>query len=149
MFFVFSNDSISNSIFFLKVKSSKKILIKSSIKKYDNIEMPKLSNYRELTILSLSSITLAHIDRLWIYSYDDLYAYGNYAIAFVGASIIQLIIQPFYKTFFSKYSELYNTSSNNFYNVFISSTILLPFFNIASVNLIFSQKIFLIFGLVK
>ena len=63
--------------------------------------MPKLSNYtRELTILSLSSITLAHIDRLWIYSYDDLYAYGNYAIAFVGASIIQLIIQPFYKTFF-------------------------------------------------
>ena len=50
--------------FFLKVKSSKKILIKSSIKKYDNIEMPKLSNYtRELTILSLSSITF-HIDRL-------------------------------------------------------------------------------------
>ena len=101
MFFVFSNDSINQFNFFLKGKIFKKILIKSSIKKYDNIEMPKLSNYtRELTILSLSSITLAHIDRLWIYSYDDLYAYGNYAIAFVGASIIQLIIQPFYKTFF-------------------------------------------------
>ena len=135
--------------FFLKVKSSKKILIKSSIKKYDNIEMPKLSNYtRELTILSLSSITLAHIDRLWIYSYDDLYAYGNYAIAFVGASIIQLIIQPFYKTFFSKYSELYNTSSNNFYNVFISSTILCAsFLTIASVNLIFFSENILNFWL--
>ncbi len=108
---------------FLRLKAYKKIFIRNIDYKNVNVELPKLTNYtKQLTILSLSSIILAHIDRIWVYSTGDMYYYGNYAIAFVGASLIQLIIQPFYKTFFSKYSELFNSNNKNFSLIFISST---------------------------
>lgn len=64
----------------------------------------------QITILSFASITLAHLDRLWAFTESDLSSYSIYAIAFSGASILQLVIQPLYKTYFSRYSQLKNSS---------------------------------------
>lgn len=71
-------------------------------------------NYRfHLTILSISSLILAHLDRLWSLVDNTLQNYSTYVIAFTAAGLLQLIIQPFYKTFFPKYSSFFNNKKDS------------------------------------
>ena len=91
---------------------------------------------KNLTILSFASIILAHLDRIWALVVDDLQYYGYYAIAFTGASMIQLIIQPFYKTYFSKYSSYAKSNYDELLLLFHSSSIICNgVLTIISVNL--------------
>lgn len=79
---------------------------------------------KNLTILSFASIILGHLDRIWALIIDDLEFYGYYAIAFTGASCLQLIIQPFYKTYFSKYSSYCKSNYDELLILFHSSSII-------------------------
>lgn len=99
---------------------------------------------KSLTILSFSSVLLANLDRVWAFVVKDLEFYGYYAIAFTGASFLQLIIQPFYKTFFAKYSIHAASDYDRLLKVFQSSSILCNgILTIVSVNLIFHSEFLL------
>ena len=99
-----------------------------------NDELKKYS--KNLTILSFASITLGHLDRIWTLIVDNLESYGYYAIAFTGASFLQLIIQPFYKTYFSKYSSYAKSNYEELLRLFHSSSIICNgVLTIISVNL--------------
>ena len=105
--------------------------------KHDYFPDDVLNRYtKNLTILSFASITLGHLDRIWALIVDDLEFYGYYAIAFTGASCLQLIIQPFYKTYFSKYSSYGKSNYDELLKLFHSSSIICNgVLTIISVNL--------------
>ena len=99
---------------------------------------------KNLTILSFASITLANLDRIWALIIDDLEFYGYYAIAFTGASFIQLIIQPFYKTYFAKYSSYSKFDYDKLLQLFQSSSIMCNgLLTITSVNLFIHSEFLL------
>ena len=87
---------------------------------YFNINLAQLSPERNFiksnnndlkgfTLLSIASIVLLNLDKVWATSNIDINYYSGYAIAITGANALHLIIQPLYKTFFPRYSN----STNN------------------------------------
>lgn len=78
-----------------------------------------------LMILSFSSIMFSHLDRIWVLSTRGITDYGLYAISFTAASILQLVIQPFYKAYFPKFSEMASAKPNQLAVLFFSSSVII------------------------
>lgn len=139
MFFVFQSILSLFQFLLLRFLARKQLNISKGITQdlldySPNDELKKYS--KNLTILSFASITLGHLDRIWALIVDNLEFYGYYAIAFTGASFLQLIIQPFYKTYFSKYSSYAKSNYEKLLQLFHSSSIICNgVLTIISVNL--------------
>lgn len=111
---------------FYKKKIFERLVLKFGAKStldHEKIQ-DKKSYIRQITILSFASISLSHMDRLWVFLEDNLTSYSIYAIAFSGASIIQLVIQPLYKTYFSRYSKLKDAPFDDKMKSLVSSLII-------------------------
>lgn len=138
-FFIFQATLSLFQFFFLRSLTRNHLGISKNytLVKHDYSLNDELKRYtKNLTILSFASITLGHLDRIWALIVDDLEFYGYYAIAFTGASCLQLIIQPFYKTYFSKYSSYAKSNYNELLILFHSSSIICNgVLTIISVNL--------------
>lgn len=69
-----------------------------------NFTKSKNNDLKGFTLLSIASIILLHLDKVWATSNIDISYYSKYAVAITGANALHLIIQPLYKTFFPRYS---------------------------------------------
>jgi O-antigen/teichoic acid export membrane protein len=59
-----------------------------------------------MALTALCAVLLASADRLVLSRMVSMEALGQYAVAFAGSGLLQLGIQPFYRTFFPRYTEL-------------------------------------------
>jgi O-antigen/teichoic acid export membrane protein len=55
---------------------------------------------------SIVGVVIANADRLLISQMLSTTDLGHYAVAFVGCSVIQMLLVPFYRVFFPRYSQL-------------------------------------------
>lgn len=55
---------------------------------------------------SVASVLLANVDRIALSKMEPTVELGKYAVAFTATGLLQLGIQPFYRAFFPRYSEL-------------------------------------------
>jgi O-antigen/teichoic acid export membrane protein len=62
-----------------------------------------------MAITSVSAALLANIDRIALSKMVSTEELGRYAIAFTATGLIQMGIQPFYRAFFPRYTELVST----------------------------------------
>ncbi|MFY7865820.1 lipopolysaccharide biosynthesis protein [Roseateles sp.] len=59
-----------------------------------------------MALTAVCAVLLASADRIVLSRMVSMEALGQYALAFAGAGLLQLGIQPFYRTFFPRYAEL-------------------------------------------
>lgn len=59
-----------------------------------------------IALTSFAAVALANIDKVILSKMVTTRELGNYSIAFSATGILQLAIQPFYKTYFPRYSQL-------------------------------------------
>lgn len=59
-----------------------------------------------MALTALCAVLLASADRVVLSRMVGTEALGQYAVAFAGSGLLQLGIQPFYRTFFPRYAEL-------------------------------------------
>ncbi len=59
-----------------------------------------------MALTALCAVLLASVDRLVLSRMVSIEALGQYSVAFTGSGLLQLGIQPFYRTFFPRYTEL-------------------------------------------
>jgi O-antigen/teichoic acid export membrane protein len=64
-------------------------------------------------LTALCAVLLASADRIVLSRMVGTDALGQYAVAFVGSGLLQLGIQPFYRTFFPRYAELLSRSDHD------------------------------------
>jgi O-antigen/teichoic acid export membrane protein len=57
-------------------------------------------------INSILAVLIASSDRLILSKMETAYEFGTYALAFTAAGLLQLGIQPFYRVYFPRFSEL-------------------------------------------
>jgi O-antigen/teichoic acid export membrane protein len=65
-----------------------------------------------MALTSLTAVLLANIDRLVLSRMVTTEELGKYSIAFAATGILQLGIQPFYRAFFPRYSELVSSGNS-------------------------------------
>ena len=63
-----------------------------------------------MALTALCAVLLASADRIVLSRMVGASELGQYAVAFAGAGLLQLAIQPFYRTFFPRYAELVSRS---------------------------------------
>lgn len=98
-----------------------------------------------MALTSITAILLSNIDRIAISKILPTSELGKYAIAFTASGFLQLGIQPFYRSFFPRYSELFSLGANlRLKNEYFSSCrmIAIIIISIASVSFFFAQDIF-------
>jgi O-antigen/teichoic acid export membrane protein len=87
----------------------KKITSLENIKANFNFALLKSSSRFTfgMAITSFSVVILANADRIMISKLLTTAELGKYAIAYTATGLLQLGIQPFYRTFFPRFSELF------------------------------------------
>lgn len=61
-----------------------------------------------MALTSIAAVMISNVDRIAISKILPVSELGKYAIAFTATGLLQLGIQPFYRAFFPRYSELYS-----------------------------------------
>jgi O-antigen/teichoic acid export membrane protein len=61
-----------------------------------------------MALTAVAAILMSNIDRIAISNMLSTTELGMYAVAFTATGILQLAIQPFYRSFFPKFSELFS-----------------------------------------
>jgi O-antigen/teichoic acid export membrane protein len=59
-----------------------------------------------MALTALSAVMLANADRIALSKMVSTAEFGRYAVAFTATGLLQLAIQPFYRAFFPRYSQL-------------------------------------------
>ena len=84
-----------------------------------------------MAVTAFSGIMIANVDRIVLSKLLLTNDLGKYAVAFAAAGLIQMGIQPFYRAYFPRFSELVSSGSSELKNVYFSSnylmaTVLIP-----------------------
>lgn len=98
-----------------------------------------------MALTSIAAVLLANVDRIAISKILPASELGRYAIAFTASGFLQLGIQPFYRSFFPRYSELYSLGDDlSLKNEYFSSSrmIAIIIISIGSISFFFAQDIF-------
>ena len=66
-----------------------------------------------MALTALCAVFLASADRIVLSRMVSTEALGQYAVAFAGSGLLQLGIQPFYRTFFPRYAELFSRADHD------------------------------------
>jgi O-antigen/teichoic acid export membrane protein len=64
-----------------------------------------------MALTSIAAVLISNIDRLALSKILPVSELGKYAVAFTATGLLQLGIQPFYRAFFPRYSELYSSGN--------------------------------------
>jgi O-antigen/teichoic acid export membrane protein len=59
------------------------------------------------------AVVIANADRLLIGSFHTTADVGRYSVAFIGSSVIQMLLTPFYRVYFPRFSALVASSDGN------------------------------------
>lgn len=100
-----------------------------------------------MSLTSIFALILANFDRVLITIMLNTEDLGYYTIAYSAAIILQMGIQPFYKSYYPRYSELFQKQDNNklekeyFKSCSMMSSVMLPIIFIA---FLFSDELFII-----
>lgn len=62
-----------------------------------------------MALTAISAVLLANVDRIALSKLMSTAELGKYAVAFTATGLLQMGIQPFYRAFFPRYSELVST----------------------------------------
>ncbi len=98
-----------------------------------------------MALTSFAAVALSNIDKVILSKMVTTRELGNYSIAFSATGILQLAIQPFYKTYFPRYSQLITennilkTSYEYFRSCQLMATILI---SISVVGFVFAPYLF-------
>ena len=65
---------------------------------------------KQMALTSLLAVCISNADRLFVFKLLPVEDFGRYSLAFTATGLLQLAIQPFYRSFFPLFSELF---SNN------------------------------------
>jgi O-antigen/teichoic acid export membrane protein len=66
-----------------------------------------------MALTAICAVLLASADRIVLSRMVSTEALGQYAVAFAGSGLLQMGIQPFYRTFFPRYAELASQSDHD------------------------------------
>jgi O-antigen/teichoic acid export membrane protein len=98
-----------------------------------------------MALTSIAAVLICNVDRIAISKILSVMELGKYAVAFTATGLLQLGIQPFYRAFFPRFSELYSLgdyeklkSEYFFSNKLISIFII----TLGSICLFFAEEIF-------
>lgn len=67
---------------------------------------------RGMALTSIAAVLISNVDRIAISKILPASELGKYAVAFTATGLLQLGIQPFYRAFFPRYSELYSSGDH-------------------------------------
>jgi O-antigen/teichoic acid export membrane protein len=98
-----------------------------------------------MAVTSLSAVLLANIDRLVLSRMVTTVDLGKYSIAFAATGILQLGIQPFYRAFFPRYSELVSSGNSiQLEKEYFASTRIVAIFiiTIGIIGFVFANELF-------
>lgn len=127
----------------------KQISTASSYKPSFNFKIiKKVSNFsKHMALTSLLAVSISNIDRLLVFKLLPTEDLGRYSLAFTATGFLQLAIQPFYRSFFPRYSELFSNKKQAalereyfFSNKLISFLII----SIAIICIVFASEIFFV-----
>ena len=100
-----------------------------------------------MAMTSICAVLLANVDRIGISMLLSASELGKYAIAFTATGLLQLGIQPFYRTYFPRYSELYSKGEiiklrrEYLVSTMMIASILVP---LGSIGFFFAEGIFFV-----
>ncbi len=98
-----------------------------------------------MALTSIAAVLISNIDRIAISKILSASELGKYAVAFTATGLLQLGIQPFYRAFFPRYSELFSLGdyeklkSEYFFSNKIIAIIIIT---LGSICLFFAEDIF-------
>jgi O-antigen/teichoic acid export membrane protein len=98
-----------------------------------------------MALTSFAAVLLANVDRIFLSILVSAEALGKYSVAFTATGILQLAIQPFYKVYFPRYSELVKSGESEKIETeyFQSCQIMAAFIiSIAIVGIVFAPSLF-------
>jgi len=86
----------------------------------------------QMALTSFLAVLIANLDRILVLKMLPTEDFGRYTLAITATGFLQLAIQPFYRSFFPKFSELYgNKDISNLENEYFIGNKLLSFSLIA------------------
>lgn len=96
-----------------------------------------------IAITSIGALIISNVDRIALAAFTDTTELGKYALAVTAAVILQMGIQPFYKSYYPRYSELIGNKKElrrvYFESCQIMASITIP---IMIISLVMAPKIF-------
>jgi O-antigen/teichoic acid export membrane protein len=98
-----------------------------------------------MALTTIVSVIMANADRIILSKMTVLSDLGLYAIAFTATGLLQLVIQPFYRTYYPVYSEVVsNGNESQIQNEYFESTKLFStfFFPISLSAIFFAPQLF-------
>jgi O-antigen/teichoic acid export membrane protein len=63
---------------------------------------------KHMALTSLLAVSISNLDRLFVFKLLPVDDFGRYSLAFTATGLLQLAIQPFYRSFFPLFSELFS-----------------------------------------
>lgn len=120
----------------------------SSKASFDFNIIKKVSNFsKNMALTSLLAVLISNTDRLFVFQLLSAEDLGRYSLAFTATGFLQLAIQPFYRSFFPRYSELFSIDKHDilereyfFSNKLISFLIV----SLAVICIVFANEIFFV-----
>ena len=108
----------------------------------------KISNFsKHMALTSLLAVAISNLDRLFVFKLLSSKDLSLYSLAFTITGFLQLAIQPFYRSFFPLYSELFSKGQQvklervYFYSNKIISLLIIP---MAIICFVFARQIFFV-----
>jgi O-antigen/teichoic acid export membrane protein len=100
-----------------------------------------------MALTSVSAVLLANADRIALSKMVSTAVLGNYALAYTATGLLQMAIQPFYRAFFPRYSELVSLGDANskrlrdeyFQSCRIMASVIIP---LGAIGWVFAPQIF-------
>lgn len=68
---------------------------------------------KQMALTSIIAVLLSNTDKLLVFKMLNAEDLSRYSIAFTATGFLQLAIQPFYRSFFPRYSELFSKEKHN------------------------------------
>ncbi len=108
----------------------------------------KVSNFsKHMALTSILAVSISNADRLFVFILLPAEDLGRYSLAFTATGFLQLAIQPFYRSFFPRYSELFsNDKQDTLEREYFFSNKLISFLivTLAVICVVFANEIFFV-----
>lgn len=102
---------------------------------------------KHMALNSLLAVLISNTDRLLVFELLPSEDLGRYSLAFTATGFLQLAIQPFYKSFFPRYSELFSNNKDDTLEreyFFSNKLISLLIVSLAVICFVFGNEIFFV-----
>jgi O-antigen/teichoic acid export membrane protein len=102
---------------------------------------------KHMALTSLLAVLISNIDRIFVFRLLPSEDFGRYSLAFTATGFLQLAIQPFYRSFFPRYSELFSSDKQVKLEreyFFSNKLIALLLVTLAVICVVFANEIFFV-----